>query len=245
MKKISYLMAIYGILLQPLNAAMIISDENVIHSIILDDITSFTIPYVLNARLTNDTNGVIISENESSKSENLFETHTMFNENDNPYYLVITPNESSFELPSNIQLINNDHSLIIFPAIKKEKPNLKKRKHNPTEDKKESKKVKKESNCFNEIQPYPNCINNNTINLQIKFSYLNKILLESNDLSERHMAKAHLAEMYFKNEEPVSQEPNKLMYALIYSFVASNETYNKDAQKLAQDIYKKIINRKY
>jgi hypothetical protein len=59
------------------------------------------------------------------------------------------------------------------------------------------------------------------------------------------MAKAHLAEMYFNNEEPVNQEPNRLMYAFIYSFVASNETYNKDAQKLAQDIYKRIINRQY
>ena len=245
MKKISYLIAIYGIVLQPLNAVMIISDKDAEHSIILDDITSFTAPYALNIKLTDDSNGVIISENKSSESENPFETHKMVDKDGNPYYLVITPNESAFELPSNIQLINNDKSLIILPAIKKETPNLKKRKYESTEEKKEPKKVKKEFDFFNENQTHQNCINNNTITLQIKFSFLNKILLESNSLSERHMAKAHLAEMYFNNEEPVNQEPNKLMFALIYSFVASNETYNKDAQKLGQDIYKKIINRQY
>jgi hypothetical protein len=174
MKKISYLIAIYGIVLQPLNAAMIFSDEDAEHSIILDETTSFTIPHELNVKLTDDNNGIIIAENDSSYAENPFETHVMLNDNDDSYYLIITPNESAFELPSNIQLINNDHSLIVFPAIKQENPNSKKRKYNPTEDKTELKKVKKESDYFKEIKPYSNFINTHKINLQVKFFYLSE-----------------------------------------------------------------------
>lgn len=252
MKKLLCLITIYGLHLQPIDAAMIISDENIEHSIILDDTISFTIPYTLNVTLTDDSEGVVIYE-KNTFSPNSFETHTMTENNNNPYYLVITPNEFAFELPNNIQIINNNNSLTILPLyqyhiktkmeIIPEQKLCGKRKNNSNTYIKKEKKQKNSVTC--------QLVHNKNTNeptyhvLELKFNKLKHLLETTADPTIRHCVEAQLAKMYHENEGPAGQDPNRLMHALIYSFIASHKTYNKIAQKRAEKIYKEIINKKY